>query len=63
MALFYSVFNIEIQPIGYCILHPLFSAKAFLIKLFKNFEEQVVCFLNATGDSYAKKKSAIQSNL
>ena len=37
----------------YIVLHPLFSTKAFLIKSFKNFEEQVD-FFNVTSDSVAK---------
>ena len=30
-------------------MHPLFSTKAFLIKIFKNIEEQVEVFLNVSG--------------
>ena len=42
--------------VQYIELHPLISTKAFWIKLFKNFEEQV----GVTGDSLAKKNSAFQ---
>ena len=38
----------------YIVLHPLFSMKSFLIKLFKNFEEQVD-FFNVTSDSLVKE--------
>ena len=41
--------------VQYFVLHPLFSAKAFLTNLLKNFEEQVEDFRNFTGDSLAKK--------
>ena len=34
--------------VQYIVLHPLFSTKAFLIKLFKNFEEQVDDFFMVT---------------
>ena len=37
--------------VQYFALHPLFSTKAFLINLFKNFEEQVEDFRNVTIDS------------
>ena len=45
--------------VQYIVLHPLFSRKAFLMKLFKNFEEQVN-FFNVKSYSLAKKKTAIQ---
>ena len=32
--------------VQYVLLHPLFSTKAFLIKLLKNFEEQVEDFFH-----------------
>ena len=41
--------------VQHILLHPLFSATAFLIKLFKNFEEQVEDFFNVTTDSLVKK--------
>ena len=48
------------QNIGYCIqyvvLHPLFSTQAFVIILFKNFEEQVEDFFNVT--SLAKNSAS-----
>ena len=37
--------------VQYIVLHPFFSTKPFLIKLFKNFKEQIGSFLNITGDS------------
>ena len=37
------------EIVQYIVLHPSFSTKGFLIKLFKNFEEQVQGFLNLTG--------------
>ena len=37
--------------VQYIVLHPLFSTKAFLIKSFKKFEEQVEDFLKVTNDS------------
>ena len=40
--------------VQYTVLHPLFSTKAFLIKLFKNFEEQVEYFFNVIGNSLVK---------
>ena len=41
--------------VQYIVLHPLFSTKAFLIKFFKNFKEQVKdCFI-VTSDSLVKK--------
>ena len=40
--------------IQYIVLHPLFSTKAFLIKMFKTLEEYVD-FLNITGYSLVKK--------
>ena len=45
--------------VQYIVLHPLFRTKAFLIKLFENFEEQVEDFFNVTSDSLVKN-SAIQ---
>ena len=45
--------------VQYIVLHPLFCTKAFLIKLFENFEEQVEDFFNVTSDSFVKN-SAIQ---
>ena len=39
----------------YIVSYPLFSAKAFWIKLFKNFEEQVEGFLNFAEDNLVKK--------
>ena len=45
--------------VQYIVLHPLFSTKAFLIKLFENFGEQVEDFFNVTSDSFVKN-SAIQ---
>ena len=38
----------------YIVLHPLFNTKAFLIKLFKNFEQQVEDFFNVISDSLVK---------
>ena len=35
----------------YIVLHPLFSTNAFLIKLFKNFEEQGEDFFTVISDS------------
>ena len=40
--------------VQYIVLHPLFSTKAFLIKLFKNFEEQAEDFFNVISDSLLK---------
>ena len=40
--------------VQYYILYPLFSKKAFLIKLFKNFEEQVEDFFTVISDSLVK---------
>ena len=37
------------------VLHSLFSTIAFLIKLFKNFEEQVEGFFNVTSNRLVKK--------
>ena len=71
MNAFYSYFYSEnafqqcgttaniLDVVQYMVLHPLFSTKAFLIKLFKNFEEQVEDFLCVTSDSLVKN-SAIQ---
>ena len=42
--------------VQYIVLHPLRSTKVFLIKLFKNFEEQVEDFFNATSDSLVKNR-------
>ena len=42
--------------VQYIVLHPLFNRKAFLMKLFKNFEEQVN-FFNVKSYSLAKKKN------
>ena len=50
----------KLDTVQYIVLHPLFSLKALLIKLFKNFEEKVKDFFNVTDDSLAKKK---QKNL
>ena len=45
-----------VLDIAHCIaLHPLFSNKAFLKKLLKNFEEKVEDFFNVTSDSLVKK--------
>ena len=41
--------------VQHIVLHPLFSTTAFLIKLFKNFEEQVEDFFDVTIDSFVKK--------
>ena len=41
--------------VRYIVLHPLFSTIAFLIKLFKNFKEQVEDFFNVASDSLVKK--------
>ena len=41
----------------YIVLRPLFSRKTCLIKMFKNFEDQVKGFLNVTGDSLAKNSA------
>ena len=46
-----NIFNIVLQ----IALHPLFSAKALSIKLFKNFQEQEEAFLYFPGDSLVKK--------
>ena len=40
--------------VHYIILHPLFSTKAFLIILFKNFKEQVEDFFKVISDSLVK---------
>ena len=40
--------------VQYIVFHPLFSIKAFLIKLFKNFEEQLEDFFNVISDSLVK---------
>ena len=48
------------DTVQYTVLHPLFSTKAFLIKLFKNFQEQVEDFFNVSSHSLVKKNSAIQ---
>ena len=51
---------LAVRPIGQglniqCIvLHPLFSTTVFLIKLFKNFEEQGEDFFNVISDSLIK---------
>ena len=41
--------------VQYIVLHPLFSTKAFLIKLCKHFEDQVENFFNVTSDCLVKK--------
>ena len=43
-----------LNMVQYIVLHPLFSTKAFLIKLFKNFEEQAEDFFNVISDSLLK---------
>ena len=40
--------------VQYIVLHPVFSTNAFLIKLFKNFEEQVEDVFNVISDSLVK---------
>ena len=40
--------------VQYVVSHPLFSTKDFLIKLFKNFKEQVEDFFNVISDSLVK---------
>ena len=40
--------------VRYIVLHPLFSTKAFLIKMFENFEEQVQDFFEIISDSLVK---------
>ena len=43
-----------------CISNLLFCSKTSLLKFFKNLEPQEkVRFLNVTGDSFVKKKSAM----
>ena len=44
--------------VQYIVLHPLFSIKAFLIKLFKNFEKQVKDFFEVK-DAKKLEKDAI----
>ena len=46
--------NILHNIVLHIILHPLFSTKAFLIKLFKNFEQQVEGFFNVISGSLVK---------
>ena len=41
----------------YIVLHALFTTIAFLIKLFKNFKEQVEDFFNVTSDSLVKNSA------
>ena len=48
--------------VQYIVLHPLFSTKAFLIKLFKNFQEQVD-FFKVSSDSLVKKTRPSSLNL
>ena len=47
-----------LEILQYVVLHPLFRTRAltraFLVKLFKNFKEQVEGFLNVTSDSSVK---------
>ena len=64
MHAFYSYLYFEntaniLDIVQYIVLHSLFSTKAFLVELFKNFEEQVEGFLSVPGDSLLKN-SAIQ---
>ena len=62
---FTAIDNSQCNPNGqhigyctvYCVLHLLFSTKAFLIKL---FEKQLEDFFNVTSDSLLQKNSAIQ---
>ena len=49
-----TFFSIANQDFGYCILNPLFSTKAFLIKFFKILEAQEKGFLNVTCDRLVK---------
>ena len=41
--------------VQYIVLNSLFSTKAFLIKLFKNFKEQAEGFCTVTSDSLVNK--------
>ena len=44
----------------YTVLHSLFRANAFLIKFFKNFQEQVEDFFQRHKWQFSNKKSATQ---